>query len=431
MSAHRLPILPRPLLPLAALAALSCSALVPAQAETTAPGSPLLAQSNAGELSSGPIVVIGPSDPGSATGHVSGPSKPPAKPPVKPVAKKPTKPGQAGVVEMVFDASTYPALVLPLPNGTTLRPNVTFWEPPGFRPLTMDIYAPPAGASKPAGGYPMLMFIHGGGWSAGSAQSSAPIADFPRLLSEIAATGYVVTSVNYRLNSEAKWPAQGQDIKAALRYLRSSALELGIDPDRFATWGVSAGAQLSATAATSCGLPELQPEYQNLPDLPPEPQPPASDPNARIDNSDCVQAAVAWYGAYDLSTLTEQARLAGAMSREQPTAPEWRLLGCMGEGCSQQKVASASAIQTLSKDTPPILLISGEDDKIMPVTQTLEFAGALAAEGVPHDVMIIPDVGHNFAGKDAFATQIATQRALDHTLAFLQKHLAVISPDEN
>lgn len=387
------PIQTLPLTPLAAVTMLVALGLVhpsPLWAQTPEAGSDLLAHSKLDPTASGPIVVIG------ATG-LGGPKAP------------------------NIDASGYPTIAIPFASGSLLHPNVTYWSPAGFRPLTMDIYTPPPSLPKPASGFPMLMFIHGGGWSAGSAQSSAPIADFPRLLADIAATGYVVTSVNYRLNGEAKWPAQGQDIKAAIRFLRSSARDYGIDPQRFATWGVSAGAQLSATAATTCGLTELQPDNQLLPNLPPAA--PVTSPDGRVDNDDCVQAAVAWYGTYDLSTLTEQARLAGAMSREVPTAPEWRLLGCMGEGCAQNKIASASAIQTLTKEAPPMLLISGSDDKIVPSTQTLEFSGALAAEGIPHDVMIIEGVGHNFVGKDAFATQIATQSALDRMLAFLALHL--------
>lgn len=318
-----------------------------------------------------------------------------------------------------------PAVFATFANGVTLQPNVPYWAPSGFRALTMDIYSPPPAVQKPDAGYPMLMFIHGGGWATGDAQTSSPIADFPQLLAAISAQGYVVASVNYRLSGEAKWPAQGQDIKAAIRFLRSSATDYGVDPERFATWGISAGAQLSAIAATTCGVEELQPESQILPNLPvlgiPEPDRHGA---LRSNNSDCVQAAVAWSGVYDMSTLTDQARLAGAMSRELGTAPEWRLLGCISGACPQDKLASASAVQRLSHDAPPILLMTGNADKIMPYTQTLEFAGALEVEKIPHELVIITGAGHNFIGRNAAETRRATQTALDHMLSFLGQHLA-------
>lgn len=317
-----------------------------------------------------------------------------------------------------------PAIFTNFANGVTLQPHVPYWAPSGFRPLSMDIYSPPAEVEKPEAGFPVLVFIHGGGWSTGDAQTSNPIADFPQLLAGIAAQGYVVASVNYRLSGEAKWPAQGQDIKAALRYLRSRAPDYGIDPNRFATWGISAGAQLSAIAATTCGVAELQPEAQILPNLP-QTGIPEIDRHGeqRNNNSDCVQAAVAWAGVYDMSTLTDQARLAGAMSRELGTAPEWRLLGCISGACPQDKLASASAVQRLSHDAPPILLMTGSADKIIPYTQTLEFAGALEAERIPHELVIISGAGHNFIGRTPAETRRYTQTALDHMLAFLAQNL--------
>jgi acetyl esterase/lipase len=120
----------------------------------------------------------------------------------------------------------------------------------------MDIYLPPKTLAAPAGGFPMVMYIHGGGWMAGNSHSIVPFVDFPGVLANIAARGYVVTSVNYRLSGEAIWPAQAQDIKAAIKFLRLHAGKYQINPDRFMTWGVSAGGHLSAIAGVTCGAPE-------------------------------------------------------------------------------------------------------------------------------------------------------------------------------
>src|SRR5262249_44799752 len=140
----------------------------------------------------------------------------------------------------------------------------------------------------------------------------------------IAARGYVVTSVNYRLSGEAIWPAQAQDIKAAIKFLRLNAGKYQINPDRFMTWGVSAGGHLSAVAGATCGAPELQPLSRGASDNP------DSKPDDRADAkvSECVQGAVAWYGVFDMATIAEQASKVGAMSRDDAGTPEWLLMGC-------------------------------------------------------------------------------------------------------
>lgn len=95
---------------------------------------------------------------------------------------------------------TFPPVEVNFPDGVSAMPGVRYWTPAGFRPLTMDIYFLPKNLATPAGGYPMVMFIHGGGWIAGNSQALVPFADFPGVLASIAARGYVVASVNYRLS---------------------------------------------------------------------------------------------------------------------------------------------------------------------------------------------------------------------------------------
>lgn len=309
------------------------------------------------------------------------------------------------------------------PNGVSVLPSVTYWSPLGFRPLDMDLYLPPKDGAKPAAGYPVVVFIHGGGWVAGNARKLSPIANFPEVLSGIAARGYVVAAVNYRFSAEAKWPAQGQDIKAAIRFLRAMAKTYGIDPGRFATWGVSAGGQLSAVAAASCGLPALQPHSQSLPKLPESGQPVQG--TQYTSNGDCVQAAVAWYGVYDMTTLSEQADDIGAMSRDVDGAPEWRLLGCRDEECPADTLRNASAGLMLSPSMPPVLLIAGTRDKVVPSAQTAEFADALVAADLPHEAHLYDDTGHNLVASDRKVTVQVLNAALDQTLDFLDRELAV------
>lgn len=296
-------------------------------------------------------------------------------------------------------------------QGVRMRPDVVYWSPRGYRPLRMDIYQPPPTVRNQP--LPVILFIHGGGWIAGDSRSFSPIGNFPSILAGIAARGYVVASLDYRFSREARWPAQAQDVKAAIRWLRANAADLDVDPQRVGVWGISAGGQLSAVAATTCGLPVLQPDGQVLPGLK------GADPG----NGDCVQAAAAWFGVYDMTTLTHQAEQAGAMSRKVDGAPEWRLLGCMPDDCPTEKLTSASAVLTLDCETPPVLLVTGDSDKVVPPAQTLQFADALAAQDKPHELMVMPGAGHNLSATDGKGTARSLQQALDRTLAFFDREL--------
>src|SRR5205823_4090791 len=130
-----------------------------------------------------------------------------------------------------------------------------------------------------------------------AAQSAAAEAG---TASSLAARGYVVASVEYRLSSEARFPAAVQDLKAAIRWLRSQASTYGIDRNRGLVWGASAGGQLAALAATSCGVAALEPPVAAPPTA--EPRGAAGSRTAATPmptESDCVQGAVTWYGIFD------------------------------------------------------------------------------------------------------------------------------------
>lgn len=115
-------------------------------------------------------------------------------------------------------------------NGVKSIPSVVYWEPAGYRPLVLDLYLPLNSVERPSTGFPLVMYIHGGGWIGGDRHRSGPFVDFPGVLASLAAKGYVVTSIEYRLSSEAKFPAPAQDVKAALRWLRLNASKYNIDP---------------------------------------------------------------------------------------------------------------------------------------------------------------------------------------------------------
>src|SRR6476661_7067961 len=142
-----------------------------------------------------------------------------------------------------------PAQAAPLPpsrqtrSGVRVLAGVPYAAIPGIRPLELDLWLPDAGH----GPSPVVVFLHGGGWRLGSRHLVGPAyatAD-PGPFELFAQAGIAVASIDYRLSGEALWPAQLHDAKAAVRWLRRRSSELGIDPERMASWGESAGGHLA------------------------------------------------------------------------------------------------------------------------------------------------------------------------------------------
>jgi len=102
--------------------------------------------------------------------------------------------------QVVFE-DHYPPRQVKFPNGVKGLPGLMYWQPIGYRPLTLDVYLPPAGLSRPAAGFPLIVHIHGGAWMMGDSHFGGPFVDFPGVLASLAARGYVVASIDYRLRS--------------------------------------------------------------------------------------------------------------------------------------------------------------------------------------------------------------------------------------
>ena len=310
-----------------------------------------------------------------------------------------------------MDRRTVPHTVT-FANGVLSTLDVQFWAPVGYRRLALDIYLPPATVPKPKAGFPLVVQIHGGGWMIGDKRLSGPFVDWPSVLASLSATGYVVAAVDYRLSSEAQFPVQAQDVKAAIRWLRLNASKYGIDGRRVVAWGESAGAHLAALAAVSCGAGLLEPKE-------------ASNPFGIVaevttkNTSDCVQGGVAWFGVFDMTTIQAQAREIRALSRDERDAPEWRLLGCFATQCRPSQLAAASQISYVDKSDPPMLLIVGDADKTVPSEQSLQMDERLESFGVKHDLLVLPGVGHEFLGKTPQATREANLKALAATFQFI------------
>lgn len=273
-------------------------------------------------------------------------------------------------------------------------PDLVYSTPPGFRPLRLDLYRQTA-ASSPR---PLVVYVHGGGWQSGHTRHSAAFENWPEVLASLTRRGYVVASVEYRLSGEEKFPAAIHDVKNAIKWLRANAAKYAIDSRRVVVWGGSAGGQLAALAATSCGVQSLAP--------------PASQ-SAVATQSDCVQGLVAWYGVFEIAPLPESALDAGEV-----TSPTGKYLGCVPGKCDDT-AALASPMTHVDPTDPPALLIHGELDRVVPANQSRAFDRVLKSKGVASELIVIPAVDHSFIGATPEATRKASLLALTKTFEFI------------
>ncbi len=299
----------------------------------------------------------------------------------------------------------YPDHHVAFEGGVVGIPDLTYSILKGYRPLKLDLYLPPDSyAAK--GPRPLLIYIHGGGWVGGGPRLSGAFKNWPDVLASIARQGFVVAAVSYRFSGEAAAPAAIQDVKSAIRWLRVNAAKYDIDKGRAMAWGQSAGGQLAALAAVSCGAGELEPGHRTtsasrLVEIQP------SSPEGADAESDCVQGAVAWYGVFDFASLP-------------PSPTTSAFLGCGSNPCSAEALRSASALSYVGDKTPPILLIHGTDDTTVPIAQSRTFFEALQARHITSELLIIPAVQHSFIGKAPEATRDASKQALRRTIDFIE-----------
>ncbi len=306
------------------------------------------------------------------------------------------------------------------------------------RVLKMNLFKPNGDKKKVT---PLLVFIHGGGWAMGDyegddklvktvaadnrkvAEKSKPTSQMAgdnvssyKIFKRVLNNGIAFAAIDYRLNSEAAFPAQIYDVKAAIRYLRAHAKEFGIDPDRIAVAGTSAGAHLAAELATTSGNKKLE-----------------GNEGGNLNYSSSVMACVDFYGPTDLLTMApemstkfqtvEQAK----ETHDSIRANESILLGFdkPGQGVGvlrairdkndtvspywpMVKLAElGSPINNVTPDDPPFFIAHGGHDTLVPIAQSTRLRDALINAGVENIFMSNSKAPHGFQGEDVNNAAVA------------------------
>lgn len=290
-------------------------------------------------------------------------------------------------------------LALPLPPAAHPAPGVRLLRaavydvPEGRRPLELDLWLP-EDTTAPV---PLVVFVHGGAWRLGLRDDMGPRLRRwrPGPFARLAAAGFAVACPDYRLSGENVFPAQLDDLRAALRWLHARRDELGVDTARTVTWGESAGGHLSALLALTGG----------------------GDPGSPDGPDGCVIAgSVVWYAPADFGTLGGQVP-PGAWDPADPRTFEALLLGAAPAG-APDLVRAASPAAQVTADAPPFLILHGTRDSIVPFAQSEQLAAALHAAGATADLRPVPGADHLWVGlpdaevEQLFDTSAAFARAV-------------------
>ena len=338
-----------------------------------------------------------------------------------------------------------------------------------FFPAAADSSTAETSATEPSSPAPLLVWIHGGAWRFGTNQAlrdtilRTPTGEQPNTQALMRAAfqqaGWAVASINYRYSHQALFPGALHDVKEAVRFFRANAHEFGIDPQRIAVAGGSAGGHLSMLVAhtgdsaaddgsgwDSASAPEHDEYFEGR------------AASAYPSHSSQVAAAASFYGVSDLRTIFTDRPLAGyALDHPEDDGAEWRLLGSThpvpadvstidaskGERavpgiCIERaqknwerahpidavrpqkrvnKIESASA-PGVSGDATPLMLVHGISDSCVPYQQSVRVYQALRTRQVPTDLVLVPDAEHG--DSRCFSPDIVQQMLLflNHAVQF-------------
>ncbi|MFV0457799.1 MAG: alpha/beta hydrolase fold domain-containing protein [Actinomycetales bacterium] len=234
--------------------------------------------------------------------------------------------------------------------------------------LQLDVYSPTA-----VGPHPGVILMHGGGWRVGNRGEFGSLATSrPRFFADLADAGLVAISVDYRLSTQATWPAQLEDVRLAARWVAEHAGALGVDPSRIGLWGESAGGHLASMLALAGQFP--------------------GEP--RLD----VRAVVAWYAPANLATMGAQRRPDALANADDEDSREAQLLGRAVQD-DLALTSAASPVRHVGPEAPAFLLVHGDHDRLVPVGQSTELAAELTGAGNPDvTVEVVPGADHLWRG---------------------------------
>lgn len=254
-------------------------------------------------------------------------------------------------------------LILPLAAlGCKAEGPLTYATVDGVE-LTLDVWQP-----EGEGPHPGVLILHGGGWKYGDLYGGG----LDDQAADAAQAGFVAVSANYRLSTQATWPAQREDVGCALRWMRAHAEDYDLDPERIAAVGHSAGGHLSLILA------------EDAESVPP-------DWCAWSDQDGTLQAAVSLAGPAHLPLCWEHSADWGQKMINE-------LLGLPRDATPETDLDAyleASPLTYVGPDGPPVLQVAGTRDELVPPLQAEPFDVALAQAGRPHELRILEGYAHN------------------------------------
>jgi acetyl esterase/lipase len=261
-------------------------------------------------------------------------------------------------------------------DGVRVFSGVTYAVAVGYRPLQLDLWVPDTG--RPA---PLVVYVHGGGFMFGDRRYLPETLRPDQLFEALVAAGLAVATIDYRHALEAPFPAQLHDAKAAVRYLRAFADDLGISTERVGAMGESAGGHIVAALGLTGHRADLEGTH------------------GVVGPSSAVDVVVDWYGVSDLTTMprhTLPPEVAAKLPPELVTPPEDQLT----RGLEGDAFADASPITHVTPDAPPFLLVHGTAGWLVPYAQSEALHAALTEAGVEARLVPVEGAQHIFDGSD-------------------------------
>lgn len=244
-------------------------------------------------------------------------------------------------------------------KDSLIRKDIVYAEADNKK-LLLDLYMPDVKRTP----Y-LIVWVHGGAWRSGS-KESPPLG--------IVSSGYALASINYRVSTEAQFPAPIHDIKAAIRFLRGNAKKYGYRSDKIIIWGSSAGGHLAALVGVTNNDPYYEGNLGNY-----------------AKESSSVQAIADYYGPTNFLTILDQSTPHGISVR----APALELL--LGKPLKDvpELARKASPVFQVDSTDPPLFIVHGDQDVQVPVNQSLELKAVYDENSLPVQIRFIHGAGHS------------------------------------